>query len=62
MIIWFIGTPFALGSWYEVIPAILLIPIFLLRIKVEESMLFKEMEGYSEYQNRVKYKLFPYLY
>jgi protein-S-isoprenylcysteine O-methyltransferase Ste14 len=33
-----------------------------LRIKYEEEMLVKEMDGYDDYRKRVKFKLFPKIY
>lgn len=61
-ILLYLGTPFALGFWYAIIPAVLTIAMFLVRIKYEETMLIKGMEGYEEYRTRVKYKLFPKIY
>lgn len=62
LVFWFIGTPFALGSWYSIIPAVLMIVGILMRIKFEEEMLIKGMEGYDDYRTRVKYKLIPKIY
>ncbi|MCP4762444.1 MAG: isoprenylcysteine carboxylmethyltransferase family protein [archaeon] len=61
-IIWIIGTPIALGMWLDLIPAILFCLTLVLRIKYEEEMLIKGMEGYEDYKTRVKYKLFPKIY
>jgi protein-S-isoprenylcysteine O-methyltransferase Ste14 len=58
-VLWVLGTPFALGYWIALVPAIITIGLFVLRIKYEEDMLVKEMDGYEEYRTRVKYKLFP---
>lgn len=54
-----IGTPFALGSWFALIPAVLCMGLFLIRIKYEEEMLIKGIEGYEDYRKKVKYKLIP---
>lgn len=62
MVLWLLGTPFALGSWYALVPVILMIAAILIRIKYEEGMLIKGMDGYVDYKNRVKYKLIPKLY
>ena len=32
------------------------------RIKNEEALLEKELEGYREYKQKVKYKLIPYIW
>jgi protein-S-isoprenylcysteine O-methyltransferase Ste14 len=54
--------PIALGSWLGLPPAVIAILSLIVRIKYEEDMLVKGMEGYVEYQSRVKYKLFPGIY
>ena len=55
----FIGTPLALGSWW----GLLLIPVALLilyfRIKNEEEVLLRDLQGYAEYRHRVRYRLVP---
>jgi protein-S-isoprenylcysteine O-methyltransferase Ste14 len=54
--------PIALGSLWGLIPAMLSVIILLVRIEFEEEMLIKGMEGYEDYQSRVKYKLIPGIY
>jgi protein-S-isoprenylcysteine O-methyltransferase Ste14 len=49
----------ALGSYWAIIPALFIIPIFIARIINEESVLTKELEGYSEYKLKTRYRLFP---
>jgi protein-S-isoprenylcysteine O-methyltransferase Ste14 len=57
-----IGTPLALGSWWT----LLLTPVFLLllyfRIASEEKVLMRDLPGYVEYQNKVKYRLMPFVW
>lgn len=55
-------TPVALGSWWGVIPAVIGSLTLVWRIKFEEQMLVKGMDGYIDYQKRVKYKLIPGIY
>ena len=55
-------TPVALGSWISIPFGVFVIICLLLRIKYEEAMLVNGMEGYTDYQKRVKYKLFPGIY
>ena len=38
------------------------IPIIALRIKNEEQVLEKGLDGYSEYKKRVKYKVIPFIW
>ena len=54
--------PIALGSWWGLIPAAVAVLALVVRITSEEEMLIKGMDGYEEYQTRVKYKLIPGIY
>jgi len=54
--------PLALGSFWGLIPALLAVTALVIRIEFEEEMLIKGMEGYADYQQRVKYKLIPGIY
>lgn len=55
----FLFTPLVLGSFFAVIPA-LLIPFFLAwRINNEEKILLQGLKGYDEYIKKVKYRLVP---
>ena len=60
--IWMFFMPISLGSWISLIPAVLSIIPLILRIKYEEDMLIKGLEGYEDYRKRVKYKLIPKIY
>ena len=57
-----LGLPIALGSWISLIPAAIGVISLIIRIKFEEEMLIKGMDGYDEYRTRVKYKLIPKIY
>ncbi|MBY9010316.1 MAG: isoprenylcysteine carboxylmethyltransferase family protein [Candidatus Lokiarchaeota archaeon] len=57
-----LGLPIALGSWISLIPAAVGVLAILIRIKFEEEMLSKGMDGYDEYRTRVKYKIIPKIY
>jgi len=52
-------TPLALGSYWGLIPALLMPVVFVARIFDEERVLSRELEGYKEYMGRVKYRLIP---
>ena len=62
IILWFMGTPLALDSILAFIPAVLSSLGIIIRIKFEEEMLIKGMEGYQDYKERVKYRIFPKIY
>ena len=52
-------TPLALGSSYALIFSVLIILLFILRTYLEDQALQKELPGYKEYINEVRYRLFP---
>lgn len=54
--------PLALGSYYAIIPAFLIIPTLLFRIKGEEEVLLKELKGYQDYCLKTKYRLIPFVW
>ncbi|MFN2298532.1 MAG: methyltransferase family protein [Anaerolineales bacterium] len=54
--------PVALGSLWGLPLALLACAGLAIRIQFEEEMLLKGMEGYADYQSRVKYKLIPGVY
>lgn len=61
LLFWF-GTPLLFSSLRGFLIMLLLIPCFLYRIKIEESMLAEKFGSeYLEYVKRTK-KLLPYIY
>lgn len=58
----YILSPLALGSWIGMLPALLLIPLLIMRIKDEEKALVDNLAGYKEYMQKVKYRLIPGLW
>jgi protein-S-isoprenylcysteine O-methyltransferase Ste14 len=57
-----IAIPIALGSYFSLIPVALFIIGIVSRIKNEEAFLCKELEGYSDYIKRVKYRIIPFVW
>jgi protein-S-isoprenylcysteine O-methyltransferase Ste14 len=55
----YIFSPLALGSYWAMIPAAMIIPLLVERIKNEEEVLEKDLAGYKEYQRKTKYRLIP---
>ncbi|HEY2659515.1 MAG TPA: isoprenylcysteine carboxylmethyltransferase family protein [Caulobacteraceae bacterium] len=51
------GIPPALGSWWGLIPAALLVPIIVWRLMREEAFLAENLAGYGDYRGRVRYRL-----
>ena len=58
----YILSPLALGSYWVMIPALMIIPLLVARILSEEKILAKDLSGYIEYQQRVRYRLLPRLW
>jgi protein-S-isoprenylcysteine O-methyltransferase Ste14 len=54
--------PFALGSFYALIPAFIIAALFVLRTSLEDKTLREELEGYKEYAESVRFKLIPGLW
>ena len=52
-------VPLLLGSYYGLIPAVLSAALFVTRTVFEDKMLHKELEGYSEYAQRTRFRLIP---
>jgi protein-S-isoprenylcysteine O-methyltransferase Ste14 len=56
------GTPLSLGSWWGLL---ILIPTVLgifVRLLDEEKFLSKNLQGYDEYRQKVRYRLIPLLW
>jgi protein-S-isoprenylcysteine O-methyltransferase Ste14 len=53
------GVPLALGSWWGLIPAALLVPVLVWRLLREEIFLAANLPGYDAYRGRVRYRLAP---
>jgi protein-S-isoprenylcysteine O-methyltransferase Ste14 len=58
-IIYTIFTPLILGSLWGLIPQGIAFILMLVRTKWEDDMLKKELPGYEQYTNKVKYRLIP---
>jgi protein-S-isoprenylcysteine O-methyltransferase Ste14 len=53
------GIPLALGSWWGLVPAALLVPVLVWRLLREEAFLTANLSGYDAYRGRVRYRLMP---
>ena len=61
--IWlFLSIPLILGSWWSLLCFLPYVQIIMLRIKNEEEVLEKGLEGYTEYKKRVKYRILPLIW
>jgi protein-S-isoprenylcysteine O-methyltransferase Ste14 len=55
----FIATPLILGSWWAMIPAFLAVGGYVLRSAWEDQTLKDELNGYLDYTQHVRFRLFP---
>lgn len=58
----FLMMPIVLGSWYALIVFAFYPAIIIVRLKDEEELLTRELPGYTEYKQKVKYRLLPFLW
>ena len=58
----FLSMPIVLGSLYSLIIFLAYPFIIAKRIKGEEELLERELDGYSEYKKKVKYRLIPFIW
>jgi protein-S-isoprenylcysteine O-methyltransferase Ste14 len=53
------STSIALGSYGAALPALLMIAVLIMRIRNEEEVLSRRLQGYTEYMQRTRYRLIP---
>ncbi|MGA7993634.1 MAG: isoprenylcysteine carboxylmethyltransferase family protein [Bradyrhizobium sp.] len=54
-----LGIPIALGSWWGMLVFAAILPALIWRLFEEEKFLARNLAGYVEYQNKVRYRLIP---
>jgi protein-S-isoprenylcysteine O-methyltransferase Ste14 len=59
VLIFYLTSPIALGSWWAFLPAAVIFPILVIRILNEEQVLERDLPGYKEYKQKVRYRLVP---
>lgn len=59
IILAFLGIPLALGSWWAMIPSLVIVGLFVYRTYLEDRMLIDGLAGYAEYTEKVRYRLLP---
>jgi protein-S-isoprenylcysteine O-methyltransferase Ste14 len=58
----YLFSPLALGSYWAMIPALLILPLLVARILNEEKVLVRDLGGYEEYLQSTRYRLIPGLW
>lgn len=62
VLVMIIGVPLTLGSWWGLVVLAMFIPGLVWRILDEEKVLEKDLTGYKDYEQKVRYRLVPYLW
>ena len=61
-ILMFLAMPLVMGSWWAFLVMLPYVIAIVTRIKDEEILLTKELEGYLEYKEKVRWKLIPHIW
>lgn len=62
LLLWCIGMPLALGSYWALIAVLPTFALIVLRLRNEEAFLVKHLAGYAEYRAKVRWRLIPRVY
>ena len=62
LLLLYLFSPIALGSFWAIIAFMPLPVLIIFRIFHEERMLAKELPGYKDYMQKVKYRLIPFVW
>ena len=58
-LLYIIVTPFVLGSFWGLIPVVIAVILLFIRTYLEDKTLQRELEGYTDYTNKTRYRLLP---
>ena len=58
-LLYIIVTPFVLSSFWGLIPAVIAVVLLFIRTYLEDKTLQRELKGYADYTNEVRYRLLP---
>ena len=61
-ILLFMAMPVVLGSWYALVVFAVYPALIVVRLKDEEALLRRELDGYEDYMKKVKYRLIPFVW
>ncbi len=59
ILLMYLFSPLALGSYWAMIPAFLTVFVIVARIKNEEEVLLRDLPGYAEYRQKTRFRLLP---
>jgi protein-S-isoprenylcysteine O-methyltransferase Ste14 len=57
-----IGIPLILGSLWGLIPSVVSIFLTIIRTSLEDRTLINELDGYSNYTSKTRFRLLPYIW
>jgi protein-S-isoprenylcysteine O-methyltransferase Ste14 len=60
--LYLLGTPLALGSYWGFAPLAAMMPFLIWRLIDEERFLVRNLPGYAQYRQRVRYRLVPFIW
>ena len=58
-ILYLLCSGLALGSWWSILPVLFAVADVIRRTRLEDRMLQEELSGYTEYAQKVRYRLVP---
>lgn len=61
-VLFFAGIALGIGSWWALSMLVIAFPVLVIRILDEEKLLQKDLPGYTEYEQKVHYRLVPYFW
>ncbi len=62
MLLLYCVTPIALGSWWALLPLVLFPFGIAARIRNEEMVLLRDLQGYGDYTQRIRWRLVPFIW
>lgn len=61
-VLMFLAMPLVLGSWLSFFVMLVYLPLIAARIKNEEGVLTKGLDGYAAYKQKVRWRLLPHIW
>jgi protein-S-isoprenylcysteine O-methyltransferase Ste14 len=58
-VLFYLATPIALGSYWAALCAVPIVVALVGRIRGEEAILLRDLDGYADYVRKVRYRLVP---
>ena len=61
-IVQLVGFPMFFGSIWSIIPVTISVILILIRTDLEDKTLMNELDGYIQFSEKTRYKIFPYIW